>query len=249
MRPRTESRLQWLHFEGASTRAHSLPANVLVKSIHQLQRVVYLLAKLHRGEDLGQRLRMPKDLEDRFELICKIPVEGSYALPYEIGGGPVARTTSFDDKDLSDVCRQFQEVTRAIGSGNIDSLSDAVPSPAYRAALIKAYRAMQPPKRYGVDCSITEGNHSFFIYCTQAGKKTTVRTKTSHGRGNQDIGDRLTSRMAKQCKLTNADFRQLVDCRLSRKRYEEKLKASGAVGSSKSGERRRARKPWASAVC
>lgn len=91
----------------------------------------------------------------------------------------------------------------------------------------------------------TEGNRSFFIYYTQAGKKTTVRTKTSHGRGSQDIGDRLTSRMAKQCKLTNDDFRQLVDCRLSRKRYEEKLKASGAVGSSKlvPGERRRARKP------
>lgn len=156
MRPRTESRLQWLHFEGASTRAHSLPANVLVKSIHQLQRVVYLLAKFHRGEDLGQRLRMPKDLEDRFELICKIPVEGSYALPCQIGGGPVDRTTSLDDKDLSDVCRQFKEVTRAIGSGNIGSLSDAVPSPAYRAALLKAYRAMQPPKRYGVDCSIED---------------------------------------------------------------------------------------------
>ena len=75
----------------------------------------------------------------------------------------------------------------------------------------------------------TEGNHSFFIYYTQAGKKTTVRTKTSHGRGSLDIGAPLISRMAKQCKLTSGDFRQLVDCPLSRRRYEEKLKASGVV--------------------
>ena len=158
MRLKIESRLQWLHFEGAGTHAHSLPANVLVKSIHQLQRVVYLLAKLHRGEEFGQRLRMQKDLEDRYELICKIPEKGSYALPCEIGGGSVAHTTFFDDEDLSDVCRQFQEVTQAIGSGNTGSLHDAVPSPAYRAALIKAYRAMQPPKRYGVDCSIEDAH-------------------------------------------------------------------------------------------
>ena len=75
----------------------------------------------------------------------------------------------------------------------------------------------------------TEGDHSFFIFYTQAGKKTTVRTKTSHGRGSEDIGDALISRMANQCKLTNGDFRQLVDRRLSRKNYEKKLKASKAV--------------------
>ena len=74
-----------------------------------------------------------------------------------------------------------------------------------------------------------EGDHSFFIYYTRAGRKTIVRTKTSHGRGSEDIRGALISRMAKQCKLTNGDFRQLVDCRLSRKGYENKLEASGAV--------------------
>ena len=36
-------------------------------------------------------------------------------------------------------------------------------------------------------------------------------------------------RQAKQCKLTHGDFRQLVDCRLSRKGHEKKLEAGGAV--------------------
>ena len=91
----------------------------------------------------------------------------------------------------------------------------------------------------------TEGDHSFFVYYTQAGKKTIVRTKTSHGKGGEDIGAPLISRMAKQCKLTSDDFRQLVDCPLSREDYEKRLKASGAVGSSRSApdKRRRARRP------
>ena len=63
----------------------------------------------------------------------------------------------------------------------------------------------------------TEGNHSFFVYYTQAGIKTTAHTKTSHGKGGKDIGDPLISRMAKQCKLTSDDFRQLVDCRLEQR--------------------------------
>ena len=72
-----------------------------------------------------------------------------------------------------------------------------------------------------------EGDHAFFIYYTEAGSKTSVRTKTSHGTGKKDLGEALISLMAKQCKLTKADFHQLIECPLSRKRYEEKLRENG----------------------
>jgi predicted RNA binding protein YcfA (HicA-like mRNA interferase family) len=71
------------------------------------------------------------------------------------------------------------------------------------------------------------GDHNFFFYHSKAGKKTIVRTKTSHG--GKDIDDNLLSQMAKQCKLTNKDFGQLIDCPLSRDDYEVKLVAAGAV--------------------
>lgn len=72
-----------------------------------------------------------------------------------------------------------------------------------------------------------EGDHTFFIYYSHAGKKTPVRTKTSHGSGHKDISDNLVSQMAKQCKLTTKEFRDLVDCPLSRQEYEAKLVARG----------------------
>ena len=71
------------------------------------------------------------------------------------------------------------------------------------------------------------GDHNFFFYPSNAGKKTIVRTKTSHG--GKEIDDNLLSQMAKQCKLTNKDFGLLVDCPLSRDDYEKKLIAAGHV--------------------
>ena len=68
-----------------------------------------------------------------------------------------------------------------------------------------------------------EGDHSRFIYYTERGMQTSVRTKTSHGRRSADIGDPILSRMAKQCHLSNQQFRDFVDCSLARRDYEKAL--------------------------
>lgn len=87
-----------------------------------------------------------------------------------------------------------------------------------------------PLKRRDIESSLkrkgfrrTEGNHSFFIYHSSAGKKSTVRTKTSHGSNSREISDELVSKMAQQCKLPNKDFKELIACPLSRDDYEKKL--------------------------
>lgn len=74
-----------------------------------------------------------------------------------------------------------------------------------------------------------DGDHTFFIYYASSGKKSPVRTKTSHGSGHKDIPDVLVSQMAKQCKLTAKEFRSLVECPLSRKDYEAKLADMGFI--------------------
>lgn len=68
-----------------------------------------------------------------------------------------------------------------------------------------------------------EGDHSRFTYYTERGMQTSVRTKTSHGKRSADIGDPILSRMAKQCHLSNQQFRDFVDCSLSRRGYEAVL--------------------------
>jgi len=65
-------------------------------------------------------------------------------------------------------------------------------------------------------------HHHMFVYYTQKGKKTTLRTRTSHSM--REIGDNLLGQMARQCGLRKKDFLDLVDCPLDRKGYEKKVK-------------------------
>ena len=75
----------------------------------------------------------------------------------------------------------------------------------------------------------TNSHHAYFIYYTEDGLKTSVRTRTSHGSGGTDIDDSLIPRMAKQCKLPVGDFRDLIDCPLSRTDYDARLIANGEI--------------------
>ena len=71
------------------------------------------------------------------------------------------------------------------------------------------------------------GDHNFYIYYSISGNKSGVRTKTSHS--HRELSDGLVSTMARQCRLTSSDFKDLVNCPLSRAAYEEKLKAQNLV--------------------
>lgn len=75
----------------------------------------------------------------------------------------------------------------------------------------------------------SEGDHSYFLYRTITGKKTTAKTKTSHTPKMKSISDDLLSRMAKQCCITKSQFLELVDCPLDRHGYEDILAAKGML--------------------
>lgn len=71
----------------------------------------------------------------------------------------------------------------------------------------------------------SEGDHTYYIYHTADGRKTLAKTKVSHS--GKEICDAVLGMMARQCKLTAPQFRDLVDCPLSRTAYEGILKSQG----------------------
>ena len=75
----------------------------------------------------------------------------------------------------------------------------------------------------------SEGDHSYFVYRSTAGKKTTAKTKTSHTPKMKSIDDILLGKMAKQCHLNKMQFVDLVDCPLDRAGYEKALAAQGLL--------------------
>lgn len=74
-----------------------------------------------------------------------------------------------------------------------------------------------------------ESHHRYFVYYTEEGTKSPVRTKTSHGKGAADISSSLISDMAKQCKLRTAEFRDLVECSMSQSDFEKLLTSKGEI--------------------
>lgn len=95
---------------------------------------------------------------------------------------------------------------------------------------------MAPLKKRKVEGSLQkkgfkqkDGDHNFFVYYTEAGLQTAVQTKTSFTPKQKDISAPLQSMMAKQCHLSNQDFCDLINCPLSRRDYERKLKAGGII--------------------
>lgn len=70
-------------------------------------------------------------------------------------------------------------------------------------------------------------DHMYFVLYDESGKRTSVRTKTSHN--HQDIGDFLIARMQQQLHLSKNDFLDLINCPLSREEYLKKLRKNGVI--------------------
>lgn len=70
---------------------------------------------------------------------------------------------------------------------------------------------------------VHQGDHHYFTYITLDGVRTHIFTKTSHSRRPDSIPTPLLSQMARQCKLTLSQFRELIQCGIDQKEYENLL--------------------------
>ncbi len=89
---------------------------------------------------------------------------------------------------------------------------------------------MKPVDRRKVESSLqakgfkkNQADHKKFVYYTREDKKTSVWTKISRGGSHSEISPNNLSKMAKQCRLKNSDFEELVKCPLERDEYEQLL--------------------------
>lgn len=74
-----------------------------------------------------------------------------------------------------------------------------------------------------------KGDHIRYFFVTSDGREKPVQTKVSHGSKSKELGDDLISKMAGQCGLTRLKFEQLIDCTLTKEKYERKLRKKGYI--------------------
>lgn len=89
------------------------------------------------------------------------------------------------------------------------------------AAAVRTKKAIvKALKKKGFEANPSK-DHVVLIYLHD-GKRTGVSTKVSHG-SDKDVREPLIAKMAKQCRLTKAEFLDLVDCDLEEPDYRKKL--------------------------
>lgn len=64
-----------------------------------------------------------------------------------------------------------------------------------------------------------DGRHVHYFFSGPNGKKSGIFTLMSHGMGSTSIGNPLLGLMARQLRLTNAQFLDFIDCTLDEDGY------------------------------
>ena len=173
-----DSRLFRLHFKGAGTEGHMLPADLLVRAINSVQKIVRLLDSFdrirqsvdyqdhlseeyavyrHQGCFPERRLRylVSRKIRRRFELFCQEPEMGGFALPVIIGCSQKYGANS-TNVELEMICDKFFQFTEAIGTADMDRFCEIVPDPGYRGLLVQYYQSALPPVGTGIALSIAD---------------------------------------------------------------------------------------------
>ena len=175
-----DSRSFRLHFKGTGTEGHMLSADLLVRAVNSVQKIVRLLDSFDRirqsvdyqdylSEEYAvyrhqsyfpeKRLRylVSRKIRRRFELFCQASEIGSFALPVVIGRSQKygARSTNIE---LEAICDKFFQFTEAIGTMNADRLCEIIQNSDYRELLIQYYRSALPPTDTDIILSIEDGH-------------------------------------------------------------------------------------------
>ncbi|MCR9237440.1 MAG: hypothetical protein NXI17_12300 [Alphaproteobacteria bacterium] len=130
-----------LHFEPRhiGDGSHVLPVQNLVQALEGLQRTIHLVAMMKEGRGVRTRARVTRDIEDRFQLHCLVPEEGSYYQPTFI----MERDQSLLGPDeVSEVAEITRGILGSIANGDELDFNRTVVDSAFRSPIIASLGKM-----------------------------------------------------------------------------------------------------------
>ena len=135
-----------LHLEGVRAEGHSVPVDVLVQVLTNTQRAFELIGFGVEGREIKERARLPAETIHKFQLICEIPVNGSYAVPITVGN---ASTDLMAGRQIFDAWDKFSGLTTAISNRDTVKIKEALPDSRLRKKVLEAMRGMAPSPGIG----------------------------------------------------------------------------------------------------
>ena len=149
-----------LKFDGRFADGHVLPVATLTKVLDAMQRAVHILAMQQENKTVRQKERINKTIEAKYPLLCKIPQQGSYAMPVEIGD---PTTGLFVREDIENVCTLFTDCCDLLTTGDKSGLAGKIQDQSRRDLFIKAACAMAPSQGSGIKLGLSQSNSAFKV--------------------------------------------------------------------------------------
>ena len=122
------------HLEGAPASGHAIPASVLVQVVENAQNAVELIGYFVEGKEIKRRLRIPARMSRKYQLVCHVPVAGSYALPLSLGD-PLSDLFASDD--IQKVWGLFSGLLRGVSACDERLVRDALPDGTVRRRVLE----------------------------------------------------------------------------------------------------------------
>ncbi|NOT67115.1 MAG: hypothetical protein HOP04_02090 [Methylophilaceae bacterium] len=128
------------HIEGSEPNIQAVPATVLVQILENAQRAFELIGVHVEGRGIKERARVSSATSHRFQMVCQVPVSGSYALPVTIGG-----TDELFSMDLANKAFDiFRKLMEQVSAHCIDGLVAALPDDRIRRRVLESVKGMSP---------------------------------------------------------------------------------------------------------
>ena len=128
------------HIDGTDEGAHIVPAAVLVQILENAQRAFELIGVHVEGRGIKERARVPAQIAHRYQLICKIPERGSYALPVTVGGAGDLFVPDMANKAFE----IFRDVLKSVTSQSATGLSKTLPDERILRRVLESVKGMAP---------------------------------------------------------------------------------------------------------
>jgi len=124
---------------GSETVDHTVPAEVLVRALSGLQRIVFLIAAAEERRPIGDRFTPSEGLRERNTLRCGVPKASSFAVPLSLAPRqsllPLSEPTALDGA---------MSLFRLIEQGDWDGLGRFIARPKYLPRLLTEFLGMLP---------------------------------------------------------------------------------------------------------
>uniref|UniRef100_E6QX55 Uncharacterized protein n=1 Tax=mine drainage metagenome TaxID=410659 RepID=E6QX55_9ZZZZ len=128
------------HIEGGKPDVQAVPAAVLVQILENAQRAFELIGVQVEGRGIKERARVSSATSQRFQMVCQIPVSGSYAMPVTIGGAGELFSAELAVKAFG----IFRDVMGKVSARRCEELISILPDERIRRRVLESVKGMSP---------------------------------------------------------------------------------------------------------